>query len=77
MPIMHESDFVGTKYSVSWKEITENRAWSIGILSRRMCNFRISYIDTAVPLQDVQAAVKNELDGLIRRLLGYRARILS
>lgn len=48
-------------------------AWSIGILSRRMCHFGISYIDTAVPLQDVQAAAKNELDGL-ERLLGYRAK---
>ena len=47
-------------------------AWSIRTLSCRMCHFGISYIDTEVPLQDVQAAVKNELDGP-GRLLGYRA----
>ena len=40
-------------------------AWSLRTLSRRMCHFGISYIDSEVPLQDVQAAVRNEL--------GYRA----
>ena len=50
----------------------EEYAWSIRTLSRRMCHFGISYIDTEVPLQDVQTAVKNELDGP-GRLLGYRA----
>ena len=49
-----------------------NYAWSLGSLSRRLKYFDIKYINYGTTVEDVEAAVRKELDGP-GRLLGYRA----
>jgi hypothetical protein len=47
-------------------------AWSLPTLSRRMRAFEIKYVDYNLEVEDVQEAVRSELDGP-GKLLGYRA----
>ena len=49
-----------------------NYAWSLGTLSRRMKYFNIKFVNHATTVEDVEAAVRQELDGP-GQLLGYRA----
>lgn len=46
--------------------------WSLPTLDRRMRHFGIHYIDETVDVEDVQCAIRAELDGP-GQLLGYRA----
>ena len=43
-------------------------AWSLGTLDRRLRHFNIHYVDKNVKVEEVRAAVQNEIDGP-----GYRA----
>ena len=45
--------------------------WSLRSLDRRLRHFNIQYIDRNVDLEQVRAAVQEELDGP-GKLLGYR-----
>ena len=57
-------DFVAEKYPMY--------AWSLRTLCRRLAHFELKYMDHDVGLDDVEAAVTEELKGP-GRLLGYRA----
>ena len=60
------------KYWITWKEISPQYAWSFRTLDRRLRSFGIYYTDKRVSLEEVQDAVRKELDGP-GKLLGYRA----
>ena len=47
-------------------------AWSLRTLDRRLHHFQICHTDRNVTVDEVEAAVKKELEGP-RKLLGYRA----
>ena len=47
-------------------------AWSLRILDRRLHHFQIGHTDRNVTVDEVEAAVKKELEGP-GKLLGYRA----
>jgi hypothetical protein len=49
-----------------------NYAWSLGTLSRRLKHFGIQYVNHTTTVEDVETAVREELDGP-GQLLGYRA----
>ena len=57
-------DFVKREYP--------NYAWSLGTLSRRMKYFNIKFLNHATTVEDIETAVRQELDGS-GQLLGYRA----
>ena len=57
-------DFVSRDFS--------NYAWSLRMLDRRLQYFGISYTDRTVQIDEVEDAVKQEMQGL-GKLLGYRA----
>ena len=63
--------------SLSRKEILDfvkrdfpHYAWSLLMLSRRLAYFDIKYVQYNIDLQEVENAVRNEIEG---QLLGYRA----
>ena len=65
--------------SLSQKEILDfvkrdfpHYAWSLGMLSRRLAYFDIKYDQYNIDLQEVENAVRNEIEGP-GQLLGYRA----
>ena len=47
-------------------------AWSLGTLSRRLAFFGIQYIKYDTDIEEVETAVREEIEGL-GQLLGYRA----
>ena len=47
-------------------------AWSLGTLSRRLAHFDIKYVRYDIDLQEVENAVRDEVEGP-GQLLGYRA----
>jgi hypothetical protein len=47
-------------------------AWSLGTLDRRLAHFCIKYIDYNADVHEIEAAVREEINGSCQ-LLGYRA----
>jgi hypothetical protein len=47
-------------------------AWSLGTLDRRLAHFGIQYVNYGTDLQEIEAAVRDEIEGP-GQLLGYRA----
>ena len=60
------------KRSIFLREDFPQYAWSIRTLDRRLRHFGVYYNDNTVSGEDVEEAVKKELEGP-GKLLGYRA----